>query len=1163
MADLVLGLAKSAVEGTLTMANTAIEKEKMLQKSVKCDLMLISDEFEMMHSFLNAAKERVTNDMARTLVRQVRNMALDVEDCIESTVQLDDNSSWWRRLLPSCMPPAAPAVALDDAVADIQLLKARVEAMGQRNRRYSHIGDSSSRRSEHMHQQAVTNATALDILVVAREATEKSGRLDLLKLISKTYDGHELQVISVWGTASNVGMASVIKEAYDEPEISENFRLRAWVKLIHPFNPHQFIQNLLIQFYTNWCPQGSTAGVPKPVDVIESKKGGLFKEFMKQVNNERYLVILEGMATMDDWDTVRAYLPDNSNGSCIVVHTQQLEIASFCIGHSYQVSELKRFSDDHSVCMFLKEVRGKNVLTTKEKAAHVWLTKFQHVRVGREIDLNELHIAIHSAHRDLIFVWGIAGVGKSSIVKHVYCSEVLARRCSNFERFGWVSVSHPLNVRDLSRSLLLDLHSESLQQCSLLRIKDPVQECRDLLHEHKCLVVIDGLQSMEEWDLIKAALALGVTESSLMSRIIVITNEESIATSCATTWNVKGLEFDEILNLFKKKVSEKTGSSDPSTEVIEKSKQIIHKCGGFPKVAVAIADFLSTKLKENRENLEGWWILNHSFMHELETNRSFGSLQGLFSWVHSYFLTCPDFLKPCVFYLSLFPVNHNIQRMRLVRRWIAEGYSRDSKQSTALETAEEFFSKLMKLCMIKMLGSAILASSFSMPFCQVNGFFREYIISRSMEENLVFTLEGSCSMNSQRTGRHLAIGSTWDRDINVFKSIDVSRLRSLTVFGDWRSFFISDNMRLLRVLDLEDASGITEKDLEQMVKLLPRLKFLSLRGCRHIFRLPDSLSDLQQLQTLDIRDTFVTMLPKSIIKLKKLQFIRAGITISLDNHTGRIQILPPIAGSPSLSEFRRRHRTGVSHNCCVKVPGGIGRLTALNSLGVIDVGASRGETIIKELKDLTLLRDLEVSGINRNNSHEFFSTISGHRHLEFLSVKFDDDNLGCMDGISPLLENLQSLKLYGLVGMLPVWMMQLQSLTRIELQMTTLPQEEMDALEGIPNLRILCLFVKEFQDGKLQFGRHFCQLHALDIACNSRLQGIMIGSGAMRNLEVMNIRCSNVLSLVFSGLEQLQELKEIWLCGSYDDALKQHLRCQLARHPKQIKPVLREEPRLS
>jgi hypothetical protein len=62
MADLVVGLAKSVVEGALTKAQSAIEEESQLQQSAQQDLVFITGEFEMMHSFLNVAtKERVEN----------------------------------------------------------------------------------------------------------------------------------------------------------------------------------------------------------------------------------------------------------------------------------------------------------------------------------------------------------------------------------------------------------------------------------------------------------------------------------------------------------------------------------------------------------------------------------------------------------------------------------------------------------------------------------------------------------------------------------------------------------------------------------------------------------------------------------------------------------------------------------------------------------------------------------------------------------------------------------------------------------------------------------------------------------------------------------------------------------------------------------------------
>ncbi|TKV99282.1 hypothetical protein SEVIR_8G032600v4 [Setaria viridis] len=171
MADFVLGLAKTAVEGTLNMAKSAIEEEKQLQKSVNQGLIVISDEFEIMHSFLIVTTERATNDRYD-------------EDIGEAGPQ---HGLRCRGLHRFCRPTgqrvmlaAVPLVALDDVVATVDLLK----AMEHRNLRYSHIGDSSFESSEHMHPQAVANATALGSLH-ARDPACESSQVDLIKLINK------------------------------------------------------------------------------------------------------------------------------------------------------------------------------------------------------------------------------------------------------------------------------------------------------------------------------------------------------------------------------------------------------------------------------------------------------------------------------------------------------------------------------------------------------------------------------------------------------------------------------------------------------------------------------------------------------------------------------------------------------------------------------------------------------------------------------------------------------------------------------------------------------------------------------------------------------------------------------------------------------------------
>ncbi|BAS78666.1 Os02g0478100 [Oryza sativa Japonica Group] len=95
-------------------------------------------------------------------------------------------------------------------------------------------------------------------------------------------------------------------------------------------------------------------------------------------------------------------------------------------------------------------------------------------------------------------------------------------------------------------------------------------------------------------------------------------------------------------------------------------------------------------------------------------------------------------------------------------------------------------------------------------------------------------------------------------------------------------------MRMLRILDLEGTSGLKDRDLSQIGNFL-HLRYLSLRGCADIYHLPNSLGNLWDIQVLDVSGTSIIKLPKTITKLKKLHYLRAG-NIPKDDDTSSIEL---------------------------------------------------------------------------------------------------------------------------------------------------------------------------------------------------------------------------------------------------------------------------------
>lgn len=141
---------------------------------------------------------------------------------------------------------------------------------------------------------------------------------------------------------------------------SKQFRFRAWVKLVKKkdrLNSVKFVQDLLDQFCTNYCPRHGTAEdflKLKGLKMVNEEK--LMEEFMKQVmKSQRYLVFLEAVSSEDDWHALKKFLPDKTDGSCIVVHTEDPKVGSLCVGQPDRELEVL-LSADHSVHVFFKKV---------------------------------------------------------------------------------------------------------------------------------------------------------------------------------------------------------------------------------------------------------------------------------------------------------------------------------------------------------------------------------------------------------------------------------------------------------------------------------------------------------------------------------------------------------------------------------------------------------------------------------------------------------------------------------------------------------------------------------------------------------------------------------------------------------------------------------------
>ncbi|XP_066393733.1 disease resistance protein Pik-2-like isoform X1 [Miscanthus floridulus] len=727
---------------------------------------------------------------------------------------------------------------------------------------------------------------------------------------------------------------------------------------------------------------------------------------------------------------------------------------------------------------------------------------------------------------------GFGGLGKTTLAM-----EVCRRLEAEFPWQGMVSVSQAFEPsRDL-KVLLTNLLRQVVkpetaddrgikEEAALGAIDDLddnglAKRLEELLVDKRYLIVIDDVWTVRTWEAIQSKLP----ENNKGSRVIVTTRIETVANACShdsasghCIHKMQPLKLEDSKKLF---VSRVFGSLDVAypKEFEDVMSDILKKCGGLPLAIISIASVLVGYKSPGGK--DKWDRVCKSLGSQMEIHPT---LEGMKHIVTLSYNHLPHELKGCMMYFSIFPEDYVIRKGRLLNRWMAEGLVHQKRGLTTWEVAESYLDELLSRNMIEEAGH-LGGYAWREQTYRVHDMLLEVMVSKSLEANFLSLHGGQYKGMLYDKIRRLSIHADVESVDSVAKrnvegrrgedNLNIQHVRALSMFqlhGQHKLLKTLGNFVLLRVLDLEDCEGITNKHVRYACNLY-LLRFLSLRAT-NISMVPRQIGNLEHLQTLDLGTTLLTGLPKTITKLEKLEYI---LFSNKDNHWGTMWTMPR----------------------------GINKMKALHVLRGVSLGDD--SKVAQEVGELEELEELEIS-ININKAideevlKELALSISKMHSLRWLSIGqhgSSDDGVKILNFLHDLPTPPRLLRVLwitsDIINGLPSWIGSLAHLVSFTMLVTTLTDDKLfGVLCMLPNLKTLYMDWDCYRGDELAART----IHKFPVLRDLILGGylpkvIRFEEGSMAMLEMLELRFDrrsrHVAERSIVGIEHLTNLKKVML----------------------------------
>ncbi|XP_037431996.1 disease resistance protein RGA5-like [Triticum dicoccoides] len=623
------------------------------------------------------------------------------------------------------------------------------------------------------------------------------------------------------------------------------------------------------------------------------------------------------------------------------------------------------------------------------------------------------------------------GLGKTTLAKAVYDKIKV-----QFDRVAFVSVSRSPDMTKIFKKILYELDKSKYTTINEAARdhEQHLDELRNFLQDKRYLIVIDDIWDEEAWGLTKCAFS----DNCFGSRVMTTTRIGSISEVCCSSsddiiYQMKPLTDDDSKRLFYKRIFPQ-GSKCPD-ELEQLSREILKKYGGIPLAIITIASILASNGKDQQIKPKNHWdsILG-SIGHGLAEGGSAKDMKRMLSF--SYY-DLPCHLKTCLLYLSIFPEDFEIRRVRLIWMWIAEGFVQGGNQETGLfELGESYFNELANRNLIQLVGVDVEGKARG---CRVHDMVLDLLCSLSSDQNFVTILDGTQQSKpiSHRQSRRLSFQNSMSKlTPHRADTTSMSQVRSVVLFRiDIDLIQTISRFEVLRVLDLEGCD---------------------LREVRHHIDLR-CIGNLLHLRYLGLRETFLGEVPVEIGKLQFLETLNLAVS-GPELHKSSMVI-------PS-SVVRLRHLMCLNVSCAV-LPVGIRNLTSLEELtGVLVDGSSETEKELGQLTDLRVLV-LKWNGTDESVCNSLVVSLGNMQKIQSLHI---NGHNGARLDVSwdgwVLTPQLRTLVFNDCTTTLPMWVnsSSFPHLSYMDISVDRVrPEVDIQILGKLPALRSLILWTSKPQ----------------------------------------------------------------------------------------------------